>query len=52
MTDAPIYIDAILGLMLLVAAGTQCTWIAFHGHTLGRWLQALGWAGLSVRILW
>jgi hypothetical protein len=52
MINAPIYIDAILGVLLLVTAGTQCTWIAFHGHALGRWLQAIGWSGLSVRILW
>lgn len=52
MIDAPIYVDAILGVLLLVAATTQSIWIAFHGHSLGRWLQAIGWSGLAIRVLW
>jgi len=50
--DAPVHIDLILGICLAIAAIVQYTWIAFHGHSIGRWLQAVGFTGLAIRIIW
>ena len=52
MIDAPIYIDWILAIVFMIAAAVQCIWIAFHGHSLGRWFQAIGFCGVSVRLIW
>ena len=52
MIDAPIHIDIALGVCLLIAAGVQYAWIGFHGHSVGRWLQAIGFTGLAIRIFW
>lgn len=52
MIDAPVYVDWALALVLMVSAIIQYIWIGFHGHTFGRWLQALGFTGLSVRLIW
>jgi len=52
MIDAPVYVDIALAIILAVAAGTQYVWLAFHGHSIGRWLQAIGFTGLAMRILW
>lgn len=52
MTDAPIYIDWILASTMMIAAFVQYVWISFHGHSLGRWLQALGFTGLAIRLAW
>jgi hypothetical protein len=52
MSNAPIYIDFILATCVLIAAITQCVWLAFHGNSIGRWMQAIGWAGLATRLFW
>ena len=52
MIDAPIYIDLLLACFMFAAAVVQCFWLAFNGHNLGRWMIAIGWCGLSVRITW
>lgn len=52
MIDAPVHIDLILAVCLAVAAGVQYVWIGFHGHSIGRWLQAIGFTGLAIRIFW
>ena len=50
--NAPIYLDWLLAICLAIAAGTQYIWLAFHGSTFGRWLQAIGFTGLAMRIAW
>ena len=52
MIDAPIYIDWILAIVMGIAACVQYVWLSFHGHSLGRWMQALGFTGLAIRIGW
>ena len=52
MIDAPIYVDWILGIVFLLAFLVQCVWVAFHGHSLGRWMQAIGFCGVGVRLVW
>ena len=52
MVDAPTYVDWTLGIVFLIAFLIQCLWIAFHGHSLGRWMQAIGFCGVGVRLVW
>lgn len=52
MVDAPIYVDWLLVVALMIAAAVQYVWIGFHGHSAGRWLQALGFTGLAMRLMW
>jgi hypothetical protein len=52
MIDAPIYVDWLLATILMFAGGVQYVWLAFHGNSVGRWLQALGFTGISLRLMW
>ena len=52
MINAPVYVDAVLAVVLLIAAVAQFFWLAMHGSSIGRWLQGIGFCGVSVRILW
>lgn len=52
MIDAPVYIDIMLAVVMGVCAGFQYVWLSFHGHSIGRWMQAIGWTGLCIRITW
>lgn len=49
--NAPWWIDSVLALLFVTAAGAQFAWLGFYGHSIGRWMQALGWTGLSVRLV-
>lgn len=50
MIDAPWYVDSILMSVMIGAALVQYIWIAFKGHSVGRWLQAVGFTGLAMRM--
>lgn len=52
MMDAPWYIDYGLALVMSLAALVQYLWIARNGTSLGRWMMAIGWTGLAVRVVW
>lgn len=52
MIDAPVYVDVSLAVVLLFAACAQFFWLGMHGNSVGRWLQALGFCGIAVRIIW
>lgn len=52
MINAPVYVDLSLAIILLFAAVSQFFWLAMHGNSVGRWLQAIGFSGVSVRIFW
>ena len=49
--DAPPYIDTMLAFVFVITAGVNYVWIGMHGHTAGRWLQALGFTGLAMRLI-
>lgn len=48
--NAPVYIDAVLCLVLAIAALVNYFWLGAHGHSIGRWMQALGYTGLFLRM--
>ena len=52
MMDAPWYVDIALAASMTLAALAQYLWLAKNGHSAGRWLQAIGWTGLSARVIW
>jgi hypothetical protein len=47
--DAPWYADIITMLVFFSVGFFKCVNIAFLGHTLSRWLEVLGWLGLTGR---
>lgn len=49
LMDAPWYVDAVLMVIMFTAAGVHYFSIAREGHTVGRWLLAIGWTGLAIR---
>lgn len=52
MIDAPPYVDLLMTIIITLTAFVQYVWIAKNGHGLGRWLQAIGWTGLSARMIY
>lgn len=52
MIDAPVHADFVLGICLAIAALVQYAWIGFYGHSIGRWLQAVGFTGMAIRLIW
>jgi hypothetical protein len=52
MVDAPWYVDLAVALCLVLSAGINYTLIGMNGNSLGRWLSAVGWTGLSARMLY
>lgn len=50
MIDAPWYVDLMVCTLIVIAAGAQYTWIALLGHSVARWMTAIGWTGLALRM--
>ena len=49
LIDAPAWVDLLLLVVFCCTAFVQYVWIAQNGHSIGRWLQAVGWSGLIYR---
>jgi len=52
LTDASWHVDAVLALVMVLAACAQYICIALDGSSWPRWLLAIGWTGLSGRVLY
>lgn len=52
LTDAPWHVDAVLALVMVLAALAQYVCIALDGSSWSRWLLAIGWTGLAGRVLY
>jgi hypothetical protein len=50
--NAPPWIDGMLCVAFVTAALVQYVLIAMRGHSVGRWMQAIGWTGLAMRLMW
>lgn len=49
LSDAPWWIDTALMFVMMASAGVHYFAIAREGHSVGRWLLAIGWTWLSMR---
>lgn len=52
LLNAPPMFDGMLCVAFTLAAIVQYVLIGMHGNTVARWMQAIGWTGLSMRLVW
>ena len=49
LLNPPWWVDLVFTMVFAFCAGVQYWWITEHGHSAGRWLQALGWTVIVLR---